>query len=417
MWIGELGTFITIFFLVSHMAKEIVDIDIIDGSICSIRRGIDDETKILFHSCIPLKRAMDRVTSVTINEENLTEVPRWIEHFRNLEVLTLFQNKINRFGSSDIDFLHTFPKLQMLGLGDNFIRKLPDNLSILTFLRNLDVSSNGLSFLPRTLSELEHLITLECGSRDMRGFAPSDTMMTNKFRIFPHTILHLKGLRELFINNVDMNRFPETQGSELVALLKLNISDNPIDELPSWLFPGTSMRELNASGTRIAALPDCIVRWKYLEVLDISGTRIEALPETIGELKQLRVLRARDTPLMALPEAIGGCERLEVLDINGTKMRELPASLGSCSMLRDVDINRTTIDTLPGSLGECWNLERIQYRTLRAIPPEIQRLRERWSSKLQLVQDWNTALVEKDAEEAERMRRYDEGPWGEDDEV
>nr|MDO8084237.1 hypothetical protein [Candidatus Sigynarchaeum springense]MDO8119124.1 hypothetical protein [Candidatus Sigynarchaeota archaeon] len=104
---------------------------------------------------------------------------------------------------------------------------------------------------------------------------------------------------------------------------------------------------------------------------------------------------------------------MELLDIYGTKVRELSASLGSWPMLRDIDINNTAIDTLPGSLGECWNLERIEYRTLRAIPPEIERLSNRWSRKLHFVQDWDTALAERAAEENKRMWRLVEGHWDE----
>ncbi|MBN2153621.1 MAG: leucine-rich repeat domain-containing protein [Candidatus Lokiarchaeota archaeon] len=205
---------------------------------------------------------------------------------------------------------------------------------------------------------------------------------------FPDAILDVKRLKELHIAGVGMERFPASEKSVLVALEVLDISKNPITELPGWLFPGDSMRRLDASHTKIKGLPDCIGRWKDLEVLDASNSELEALPDAIGNCKRLRELAVHNTMLQALPDAIGGCVALEKLKLGGTRIREVPAGIGGCASLQVLDVSRTAVKELPAEILRCENLKKVYHRHLHrsAVPPAL------WDDhRVEFVQDRDMA--------------------------
>ncbi|MEX2754095.1 MAG: leucine-rich repeat domain-containing protein [Candidatus Sigynarchaeota archaeon] len=365
------------------MVRACITIDL-DAAIHSIRlHNIDDDTRVCFTSKRDIDQAKAHITDLLVGG-TFSRLPSFIDEFPNLKKIIIGNANITAILNDAIDRLAFLEDLRELGLsnivqassGTQLFHPIPEIIVRLKGIEELAMSVASPALLPRCLPRMPNLRCLR-----IYGTIPT----------FPDAVFGVRGLQELYIANVCMERFTAAKTSGLVALERLDISRNPITTLPGWLFPGSRMRVLDASGTKITRLPGCVARWKHLEVLDVSHSAIEALPEAIGGCKRLRELRARNTPLAALPESIGDCEALEVLDIADTKVKELPASLGLCARLREIDAGHTPITSLPAALAACTNLEHVQYHVLRAIPPEIEALVVK-VGRLQLDQDLDAAF-------------------------
>ncbi|MEX2682576.1 MAG: leucine-rich repeat domain-containing protein, partial [Candidatus Sigynarchaeota archaeon] len=345
-------TFITSFFLVRHMAKETVEIDISTGMIYTTSIGIGNETRLVFLPAHAPRMTFENVTQIWLIQEELSRVPGWVVAFPNLESFALSGPYMTAITKQDMKILERCKSLRDLGFGGNFPGGIPEEISCLQGLDELTLGASGLTVLPDSLCDLVHLTKLGLSNNDTSAKHP------NHFPEFPAVLLRMKGLRELYITGVGMERFPAAKKSELVALERLDISRNPIAELPGWLLPGNAIRRLDLSHTNIAALPGDIGRWTNLEVLDVSFSSLEALPDAIGGCKRLRELRAAGTKLRAVPASIGGCERLEVLDLSGTDVKTLPAELARCDMLKLVRHKHLRPSVVPPAV---WHMKGVRF--------------------------------------------------------
>lgn len=104
----------------------------------------------------------------------------------------------------------------------------------------------------------------------------------------------LTGLRRIYLRN---NRFIEVpeQLKELKSLTDIDLSGNPIREVPAWLGKLTGLENLSLSRTQITALPEDISGWKSLKSLQLGDLRLSP-----GEMKRIRdFFDAENNPLGA----------------------------------------------------------------------------------------------------------------------
>lgn len=135
-------------------------------------------------------------------------------------------------------------KINYLNLDRNQIEELPPEIPSLTGLKWLRLNENRLSGLP-----------------DISG-------LTNLRRIY------LRG-----------NRFASVPDAlkELPALTDVELSENPITEIPEWLAQRRGLENLSFNRTKLRRLPDDISAWQSLHSLQLGGL---ALP--LDEMKRIR---------------------------------------------------------------------------------------------------------------------------------
>lgn len=80
--------------------------------------------------------------------------------------------------------------------------------------------------------------------------------------------------------------------------------------------------------------------------LDLSFNHIEQLPSELTRLRSLRELWLQNNPLTALPECIDACSLLEVIDIRNTKVRDLPANIAHLDKLHELDFRGTQLERM-----------------------------------------------------------------------
>jgi Leucine-rich repeat (LRR) protein len=161
------------------------------------------------------------------------------------------------------------------------LASVPDWFGDLTALRTLDLGHNRLSVVP-DLSALTRLEIL---------------------------YLHDNAL-------TDLPRLPE-------SVTYLNVSENPLPELPAWRLP--ALIELRALDLGLTSLP--AFELPALRELHLRRNALEQVPEVVRSLRELRLLDLRANRLKHIPEWIVDLPRLEKLDLRWNEVFDPPSGL------------------------------------------------------------------------------------------
>ncbi|CAH8500998.1 unnamed protein product [Schistosoma turkestanicum] len=179
--------------------------------------------------------------------------------------------------------------IAQLCLTSNMLKAVPTNLGSLHSLRCLDLSFNNISVIPDIFSQLSNLYSL--------------ILSGNKIQSIP-SVQGLKSLHEFSASKNQLTLLPE--GIELLTnLAVLDVSYNNISNLPKDMFNLSSLKSANFSENSLTDFPANIHRCRKLNVLIIHGN-----PFKDNRLKRLSVDEHSPTALLAylrrLDETAGG---------------------------------------------------------------------------------------------------------------
>ena len=139
--------------------------------------------------------------------------------------------------SSCAEELKAGPAIDYVNLDRNALEAFPPELAALTGLKWLRLNDNRLSDLP-DLSALKNLRRIY-----LRG---------NRFQYVPETL------------------------RDLPSLTDIDLSLNPIVEIPEWLAAKTGLEGLSFTGTQIRKLPKDLSAWKSLRQLQLGELHLSA---------------------------------------------------------------------------------------------------------------------------------------------
>ncbi|MBL7807027.1 MAG: leucine-rich repeat domain-containing protein [Saprospiraceae bacterium] len=208
------------------------------------------------------------LTKVDLSGNKFTAIPKWLLNSSSLDYLNLRSNELR-----NIEGINHFPKIGVLDLSYNKLKKIPFELSVLENIEILDISNNFLSSLPEPLLALGGLNTL--------------ILSQNRIQFIPDGIQNLKNLRYLDLSANEINHLPDSTG-KLHMLEFLFLSRNRLDSLPGSLAELEQLKILDLSYNRLVELPGCIQHMKGLKELNLAGNSIAELPEWLLELKNLK---------------------------------------------------------------------------------------------------------------------------------
>ena len=139
--------------------------------------------------------------------------------------------------SSCAEELKAGPVIDYVNLDRNELETFPPELAGLTGLKWLRLNDNSLSDLP-----------------DLSA---------------------LKGLRRIYLRGNNFAYVPETL-KDLPSLTDIDLSLNPIVEIPDWLAAKTGLKALSFTGTQVRKLPNDISAWKSLKQLQLGELHLSA---------------------------------------------------------------------------------------------------------------------------------------------
>jgi Leucine-rich repeat (LRR) protein/GTPase SAR1 family protein len=234
-------------------------------------------------------------------------------------------------------------RIEVLRIGGNYLKALPDWLPELSQLAELDVSSNALvaeAAFP-ALARMRNLKVLNLG-RNYRLTMPDS----------------YQGLRSLVaLNLVDcrvasippwLRDLPKLQRLALGGLTNRSIDFDSIPRLLS---------HLRAVSMPLQRLPPAILAMDHLTSLDLSGSELV----TLGQGTGLAVVERLNVSRNSL-DSLEGLElrSLQHLNIQGNKFTDLDSVFEAAPNLVSLIASGNMIATIPDAINACGHLERVQ---------------------------------------------------------
>ncbi|MGQ2871339.1 DUF4132 domain-containing protein, partial [Leptospira santarosai] len=212
-----------------------------------------------------------------------------------------------------------FPSVTSLSMENCNLAEIPESIGNLERLTSLNLSKNVLKTLPTSIGTLGQLTHLDIDS--------------NQFAIFPDAVLSLKNLEMLSVRSNQIPSLSEGIGtlaslknfdlqgnqlsdvpsaiSKMAQLAELNLWKNKLTKFPEAVTLIKNLRILDLRENQIASIPDSIGTIGTLEVLDLESTLIDSLPKTIEELTSLETLYLKKTKLKDLPDFLASMKSLK----------------------------------------------------------------------------------------------------------
>ncbi|KAK3427026.1 hypothetical protein EUGRSUZ_F03334 [Eucalyptus grandis] len=346
----------------------------------------------------------------------LNAIPENLESLSRLIRLDLHQNRI----SSIPDSIRGCSSLAELYMGNNSLHSLPSEMGELSKLGTLDLRGNQLKDFPVEACKL-HLSVLDLSNNSLTGLPPEIGKMTtlrkllltgNPLRTLRSSLVNgptpalLRYLRsrlsesedseaattkdnvvsmaarlsisskELSLDGMGLNVVPSEvwEGGDLV---KVSLSKNSIEELPSQLSLCASLQTLILSRNKIKEWPGEILKpltklsclkldynclgqippdgfqaVSMLQILDLSGNAA-SLPRSPAFLclQQLQELYLRQMRLQEFPSDILSLTHLKILDLGQNSLQIIPEEIGTLTTLTELDLSNNNIPSLPPQLG------------------------------------------------------------------
>ncbi|MCA6435401.1 MAG: leucine-rich repeat domain-containing protein [Bacteroidetes bacterium] len=221
-----------------------------------------------------------------------------------------------------------------------------DKLQKLTDLQVLKLSTNNVTAFPKNFDALTNLIYFASYNNALTTFIPNAKPFFNlhflelqntKIDSIPAQIAYLNKLETFrFGNTDDTLKLPSTL-IYLKNLKELNLENCILDSFPKQVFKLPSLKYLFLSNTNTHYITKHFERLEKLEVLVIENNHLQRIPYDIYKAKNLRILSLRNNKLNNLPESISELINLTILDLRGNKIdneriEELKLLLPGCEV-------------------------------------------------------------------------------------
>ncbi|VDN59209.1 unnamed protein product [Dracunculus medinensis] len=344
-------------------------------------------------------RSLSALQELTIDDNELTDIPSEIAECNNLRVLDIRLNPLSRFPDNVLKII----SLTHLNLFETSLTYLPPDIDLLVNLRSLDVRENQLRTLPASIGSLRNLHQLDIGHNEISFLVG----------ILPFELGSLENLEEFYADNNFLTSLPESF-IRCYSLRAIDLSHNEIISLPNELGCLEKLSELIVSENSITTLPNSIGKLKNLTILKaemnnlteitpalsscsslvelyLSFNNIEAnfpllslifisfiiinyfllfLPSCIGNLHSLNVLYMDRNSLNEIPSTIGCLSKLSILTLRANRIHDLPLEIGRLTNLRVLDICDNCLPYLPFTMTVLFNL-RALWLSIDQVTPLI----------------------------------------------
>lgn len=269
--------------------------------------------------------------NLDLYSNEIQDLGLFLKNFEKSKYLQSLKVKNGRTASISSD-LYQFSNLQKLAIINNSDDlKIPEGISKLSRLTNLDLSGNKIVDLPEDLYQLQSLEQLN--------------LSYNKLANLSEKIGLLSGLTNLKLQSNQFAQLPRNINS-LQRLISLNLQANPLIRLPP-LTNLINLDTLNLSYCNLAALPADMGALQNLRYLNVEDNFIERLPASIVQLTKLNELLLTRNLLTELSSDIGSLGQLEVLDLGVNHLKNLPRSIGRLKKLKTLNVSHNLLTSLP----------------------------------------------------------------------
>eukprot|EP01091_Cochliopodium_minus_P016284 TRINITY_DN604_c4_g1_i1.p1 TRINITY_DN604_c4_g1~~TRINITY_DN604_c4_g1_i1.p1 ORF type:complete len:565 (+),score=171.79 TRINITY_DN604_c4_g1_i1:3-1697(+) len=280
---------------------------------------------------------LPRLVKLDLSRNNIRDLPKKFNPLKQLEEFILSRNLIGVLG----DGILVLDTLKILKIDRNKLKELPNNFSKLASLEELNISYNEIKTLPSDFGNLNKLKILNFDGTELKAI--------------PLQVWDLKGLQELtFIDNnltivnKELTKFSGT-------LIKLDISQNQIDDLGETIGTLVNLEFLNVSNNRITQFSKEITKCTKLKMLmanECKITSLDSIAEGMENWAELSEIQLSANQLKTVPPQMKNIKKLKHLDLSKNQIETLPKQLFWLkATLRKLLLNNNKIKSLPGDVS------------------------------------------------------------------
>lgn len=348
-----------------------------------------DSTGQIYRVAFTLTDLDSDVTALDLRQWYVNRFPFEILEYPQLEVLLMDGDYAQWNQLGDIPAgIQRLKNLKFASFENCGITSLPIEVGQLKQLLHLDLRNNQLASLPASIKDLSRLVYLDIGSdfpfegnRQLTTIPPALFQLKNLKHLdltynpiqeLPTEIGALSGLTELQLQNTKLESLPASIG-QLKQLIILGLGNNNLQTLPTEFGQLKSLKGLNLSGNNLTHLPASIGKLTNLKFVTLLQNELTELPDELAQLNQLEILTLSSNQLQRLPDEFGELSNLRDLDLSNNQLIELPTSFAQLGQLKKLGLGHNPIDHLPKNIGQLERLETLYLRNskLTALPGSI----------------------------------------------
>ena len=154
-----------------------------------------------------------------------------------------------------------------------------------------------------------------------------------------------KGTKKLKLS-ADFSYFPPEILSLFETLEVLDLSNNPLSDLPNDFSRLHKLKILFLTDCNFATFPSQLAKCRSLEMIAFKNNHMTTIPE--GSFpRKLRWLILTNNKINSLPASIGQCHRLQKCMLAGNRLSSLPAEMANCRKLSLLRLSSNNLRSLP----------------------------------------------------------------------
>ncbi len=289
-----------------------------------------ESLSLTYNELVALPRATNKPMPVFFNRRN---PPRGIEEFKNLKMLFLSNNKIDKFPEDIV----SLEQLSYLDLSHNQIEYIQDDTLLPRNLKVLDISYNKLNTFSSSLGAMALLEQLKCQNNCISSISSG--------------IKKLESLKYLNFSSNKLSIIPEEIG-ELKNLQTFDLSENQVQKLPNGISNLHNLHYLCLSNNPIEKISP-VEGLRGLLKIDLNNCSFKTFPEEILKSQNLKMLEIRNNSFTCLPKNISDMAGIISLDLGRIIFNDLEETielLFGMPNLRDLTISYSVLHELPSNI-------------------------------------------------------------------
>ena len=297
------------------------------------------------------------ITSSTIQGK----LPDGISSLTKLKNLNLGGTRITSLPSD----ITTLSELVVLNIGRcSKLTSLPENIGDLSQLEQLDMNNSGVEILPEGFGRLTGLKSLNisyCGalktlSQDfgnLRNMTSFNMVSCASLSSLPETVADMKWLKKIVLTNTSLTSLPAFF-SQMTSLEELDITGpyqgGGMQGDAATLFAGmTGLKKLSADYNSFSGDLAWIKNLPNLEVLKMNKNQLSGNIDFTNFGSKLTEISLAENLLTGTLKGIGNLTAVKKLDLNKNQLSgALPSEMGACTVMTNLNLKDNNLTgTIP----------------------------------------------------------------------
>ena len=251
-------------------------------------------------------------------------------------------------------------------LQNNKLAKLPIELFQLSLLKELNVSGNKLTELPKENGEN----IWNCPS--LKIFDVNH----NQLQELPEVLWRMPSLKYLFAHHNNIDKIVDNNVTDVHKLKVIDVSYNKLTEIPAFF---ASVREIYASNNMLDSLPENIWTSKTIIHLDVTSNLIANM---CFPLMDINVKQRAESFTLQARKVSGSDSSVQTYQDNGPRSKSLYTHIEPASSLSVLKLGNNRLDSFPREII-CFatyleeldlSYNKITSLDIRQLPPHVKSL-------------------------------------------